>query len=174
MRFVESLSQLSPSAIASSPKNVIRDLWDRLRGVSGGRLIFSRLVGVAAPYTGTIGASVERLERGRAEVVMRDRKSVRNHLSSVHAVALANLAELTGNIALSYALPDDARFIVTGMSIEYLKKARGTIRGISECPLPDSSARQEYQVPVSLRNESGEEVARATLRSLVGPKREPA
>ena len=59
--------------------------------------------------------------------------------------------------------PDDARFIVAGMSIEYLKKARGTITGVCECPVVTTSERQEYQVPVSLRNASGEEVATATL-----------
>jgi acyl-coenzyme A thioesterase PaaI-like protein len=102
---------------------------------------------------------------------MRDRYRVRNHLQSVHAVALVNLAELTGNLALAYSLPDDARFIVAGLSIDYLKKARGTIRGVCDCPVPETSERREYEVVVSLRNEAGEEVARATLRSLVGPKK---
>ena len=101
---------------------------------------------------------------------MSDRRSVRNHLDCVHAIALANLAELAGNIALAYSLPDDARFIVSGMEIEYVKKARGTIRAIGEAPVPRSNARAAYDVPVTLRDESGEEVARAVLHSLVGPK----
>ena len=62
------------------------------------------------------------LRAGYAEVRMADRRAVRNHLDSVHAVALANLAELAGNVALMYSLPDDARFIMSGMEIEYLKK----------------------------------------------------
>jgi uncharacterized protein (TIGR00369 family) len=168
------MAKLSLSSIlnvSSSPKNSIRDLWDRLRGVPGGRLIFSRLASEAAPYTATIRARVEDLRRGHAEVSMRDRYRVRNHLQSVHAVALVNLAELTGNLALAYSLPDDARFIVAGLSIDYLKKARGTIRGVCDCPVPETSERREYEVVVSLRNEADDEVARATLRSLVGPKK---
>jgi uncharacterized protein (TIGR00369 family) len=140
--------------------------------VPGGKLIFSRLASEAAPYTATIRARVEDLRRGHAEVSMRDRYRVRNHLRSVHAVALVNLAELTGNLALAYSLPDDARFIVAGLSIDYIKKARGTIRGVCDCPVPESSERKEYEVLVSLQNEAGEEVARATLRSLVGPKKD--
>jgi hypothetical protein len=101
---------------------------------------------------------------------MSDRKGLRNHLQSVHAVALVNLAELTGNVALAYSLPDDARFIVSGLSIEYLKKARGTLTAVSDCPVPASNQRREYEVPVSIRDQSGDEVARAVLRSLVGPK----
>lgn len=95
---------------------------------------------------------------------------MRNHLRCVHAVALVNLAELTGNVALAYSMPDDARFIVSGLSIDYIKKARGTIRGVCDCPVPASSERREFEVPVSMRDESGVEVARCVLRSLVGPK----
>ncbi|AUX24354.1 hypothetical protein SOCEGT47_048910 [Sorangium cellulosum] len=167
------LADLSLASIAAtSRRNTLRDLWDRLHRLPGGKRLFSRLIGAMAPYTDTIRADVELLERGRAEVSMRDRPRLRNHLRSVHAVALVNLAELTGNTALSYALPDDARFIVAGLSIEYLKKARGAIRAVCECPVPESSERREYQIPVSLRDAAGVEVARATLRSLVGPKKQ--
>ncbi len=151
--------------------NFIRDSWDRLAAVPGGKAIFSRLVGVAAPYTGSIGARVVELRRGFSRTELDDRRRVRNHLDCVHAVALANLAELTGNIAVAYTLPDDARFIVAGMSIDYLKKARGTIRGTSTCPLFTSNDSQEYEVEVSLTNREGDEVAHAVLRTLVGPKK---
>lgn len=150
--------------------NPIRAAWDRLRGLPGGKRLFSAMVGRMAPYTGTIGARVEDLELGRSRVVMEDRRAVRNHLRSIHAIALANLAELTGNVALAYSLADDARFIVAGMEIEYLKKARGTLTAECECPVPPDAERAEYLVPVSIRDRDGDEVARATLRSLVGPK----
>lgn len=152
--------------------NPVRDLWNRLSSVPGGRTVFSFLIGRAAPYTGTIRAKVVALERGRSEVLMRDRPSVRNHLRSVHAVALANLAELTGNVALAYTMPDDARFIVAGMTLDYVKKARGPITGRCSCPVVDSAARVEYAVPVELHDAQGDVVVRATLRTLVGPKRQ--
>lgn len=171
MALASAFSMLSPAAIASGDKNVVRDLWDFLSPLPGGRFVFSRAVGLAAPYTNTVGAVVEELRSGHAEVTMRDRHAVRNHLSSVHAVALVNLAELTGNVALAYSLPDDARFIVAGLSIDYLKKARGTIRGVCDCDVPATSERREYLVVVSMRDKSGDEVAKCTLRSLVGPKR---
>jgi len=152
------------------PRNVLRDAWNLLAGLPGGKVLFSRLVGRMAPYTGTIAATVVALRPGYSQVVMRDRPGLRNHLSSVHAVALVNLAELAGNVALAYSLPDDARFIVAGLSIEYLKKARGTITATTECPVPATSHRAEYAVPVVMRDKAGDEVARAVLRSLVGPK----
>ncbi len=148
----------------------IRSSWDRLTRFPGGRTAFSLLLGRMAPYTGTIGAKVVVLERGRSEVVMRDRRRVRNHLESVHAIALANLAELTGNVALAYSMPDDARFIVAGFRITYMKKARGTVTGRCTCPVPDSNERREYEVPVQLFDPSGEVVAEATFHTLVGPR----
>jgi acyl-coenzyme A thioesterase PaaI-like protein len=150
-------------------RNLIRDAWNMLSRVPGGRHVFSRFAGRMAPYTGSIGAVVKELRPGYVAVEMKDRRAVRNHLDCIHAIALANLAELAGNIALFYALPDGSRFIVAGISIDYLKKARGTITAISECPIPAPGVRAEYKVPVSLRDAEGTEVARATLRSLVGP-----
>lgn len=151
--------------------NPLRTLWDRLSAVPGGRTVFSFLVGRAAPYTGTIRAKIVTLRKGHAEVVMKDRPSVRNHLRSVHAVALANLCELTGNVALAYSLPDDARFIVAGMRLEYVKKARGPITGTSDCPVPETAERRNWEVPVVLRDAQGEVVVRAWLDTLVGPKK---
>ncbi len=162
------LGRVLPSLDA--PVNVIRQMWDRMAAIPGGKRLFSRAAGQLAPYTGSIGARVVELREGYARVELDDRRKVRNHLRSVHAVALVNLAEMCGNMALSYSLPDDARFIVAGLSIDYIKKARGLITAVSECPVPSTSVRQEYEVPVTMTNAAGEVVAKATLRSLVGPK----
>jgi len=164
------LRRLLPVPKLDGSRNLIRQAWDLLSAVPGGKSVFSRLVGRAAPYSATIGAQVAVLRQGYAEVTMKDHRGVRNHLDCVHAIALANLAELAGNVALAYSLPDDARFIVSGMEIEYLKKARGTITAVGEPPIPRTSARAAYDVPVTMRDAGGEEVARAVLHSLVGPK----
>ena len=132
--------------------------------------MYSRMVGRLAPYTGSMGAVVQELSEGYSRVTLADRRAVRNHLSCIHAVALANLVEMTGNLALGYSLPDDARFIVAGMGLDYVKKARGTITGECRTPAIDSSAKQEYQIRVTLRDEGGDVVVEGTLRTLVGPK----
>ena len=162
---------IDPNHLATeAPTNVIRSSWDRLSPLPGGKLLFSRLVGRAAPYTGTIRLSVEDLRDGYSRLTMADRPQLRNHLRSLHAIALANLVEVTGNLAVAYSQPDDARFIVAGMSIDYLKKARGTVTGECHCPPIHSSDRHEYQVPVVLTDAQGEVLVKATLRTLIGPK----
>jgi uncharacterized protein (TIGR00369 family) len=178
MQVTQALARLLPKLTKlpglAGDRNLVRDGWHMLRAMPGGKVLFSRLLGHLAPYSGSIGASVVSLAPGRAEVHMADRPRLRNHLHSLHAVALVNLAEMAGNVALAYSLPDDARFIVTGIEIEYLKKARGEIVAIGECPVPRTNARATYNVTVSLRDSRGAEVATAVLRSLVGPKVHPA
>ncbi len=152
-------------------QNFVRVAWDRLHALPGGTRAFSRLVGLSAPYTSTIHAHVVRVGLGSAEVTMADRRSVRNHIDCIHAVALANLVELTGNIAVAYSLPDDGRFIVSKMMIEYLAKARGPLRAVATCEVPKTSERRELEVPVRIEDQRGTLVTRGTLFSLIGPKK---
>ena len=152
-------------------RNLIRDSWDRLHALPGGTRLFSRAIGFAAPYTSTIDAHVVAIGPGHSEVTMRDRRSVRNHIDCVHAVALANLVELTGNVAVAYTLPDDGRFIVSKMSLEYVGKARGSLHAYGTCPTPLTSERREIEVTVSVQNSEGAEVTRGTMVTLIGPKK---
>ncbi len=151
--------------------NPVRDSWDRLKGVPGGAWLFNQLMRVVVPYTGSLGARVEEVRPGYARVVLHERFAVRNHLRSVHAIALANLVELTGNVAVVYACPDDARMIVAGMRMKYLKKARGKLTATANPPIPTSNARQQFEVVVEVRDEAGELVCEGTLETLVGPKK---
>ena len=160
---------LSPKRLRSMGVSAwIREGWQHLSGIPGGRRIFSRLLGLAIPYTGSIGAEVIALEPGYARVALEDRRAVRNHLSSIHAIALTNLGELTGNLALVSALPDDGRFIVTKLAIEYKKKARGRIVAECRCEPPTSTERREYELLVSLRDSTDAVVASVVLTTLVG------
>jgi acyl-coenzyme A thioesterase PaaI-like protein len=152
-------------------KNFIRGMWDKLHALPGGTRAFSRAIGFAAPYTQTIDAHVVALEPGRSEVTMRDRRAVRNHIDCVHAVALANLVELAGNVAVAYSLPDDGRFIVAKMCVEYKAKARGELRAIGTCPLALTSERREVEVHVSILDAKDEEVTHGVLTTLIGPKK---
>lgn len=151
-------------------ENPVRSLWDRCRTLPGGATLFSVMLGRMAPYTGSIRPRVRELRAGYARVEMADRRAVRNHLNSIHAIALMNLAEVSSGLALTYALPSDARAILTGLSIEYLKKARGTLTAEAELEVPRTSERQEYEFESVIRDAAGDVVALAQARWLVGPR----
>jgi len=155
----------------SAPGERLRALWRRLSGLPGGKTLFSLLVGWMTPYSGTIGARVAELEPGWCRVTLRDRRRVRNHLASVHAMALANLAEMASGLAVLVGLPPGVQGIVTGFSISYLKKARGLVT--AECRVSGGglnvTTEQVYEAPVSITDTQGDVVAHATARWRLRP-----
>ena len=148
----------------------IRKAWRSLADKPGGKWLFSYLVGRMAPYSGTVGGLVTELRPGHATVVLRDRRKVRNHLGSIHAIALMNLCELATGLATVASLPDGSRSILTGLSMEYIKKARGTITAVCDVSIPEVPERREEVVEGALSDSSGDVVARVSARWLVGPE----
>jgi uncharacterized protein (TIGR00369 family) len=125
-----------------------------------------------APYSGTIGARVVELRPGFARIRMKERWRVRNHLRSVHAVALMNLAEMATGLAISFGLPEGTRGILKGLSIEYFKKARGVLTAECQCDVTPTAERREYSIVGRIFNVQGELVAQATALWLIGPEQE--
>jgi acyl-coenzyme A thioesterase PaaI-like protein len=154
-----------------SPGKVLLQLWQRLRRLPGGSWLFSRLFGWRVPYSGSVRPRIRVLEPGHAEVEISDRRANRQHLGSIHAVALINVAEQASGLALLASLPDGIRGIVTQISMQYLKKARGTIRAVCHTTAPVVTGDTDFDVTTECLDRSGDVVARATVRWRLGRQR---
>lgn len=148
----------------------LRHYWRWACSLPGGKWLFSRLLGRVVPYTGTIGGTVEVLAPGQCVVILRDHRRVRNHLRSIHAIALCNLGEMATGLALMNSLPDQTRGILTNLSIAYRKKARGLLTASCHCDVPADNRESEHLLSGEIRDATGELVAEINACWRVGPE----
>jgi acyl-coenzyme A thioesterase PaaI-like protein len=144
-------------------------LWDRLSHRPGGKWLFGRVIARVIPYTGSVHPIVKEVRSGYARVQMRDRRRHRNHLNSIHAIALANVGEFTGGLAMTATAPTNVRSILVRLDVEFLKKARGTVTAECHCSVPVVEATANHVVTTSVRDQVGEEVARVTATWRLSP-----
>ncbi len=157
------------SSLNDNPIVRLQRLWRRLRRLPGGNWLFSRILGWVIPYSGSIGANVRILEPGYSRVHLRERRRVRNHLHSVHALALANLGEIASGLAMMDTLSSGVRGIPTRLTTEYFKKARGHLIAESRCTPPVITKDTDFEVHADIRDATGDVVARTTVNWRLGP-----
>ncbi|MBE9568516.1 MAG: DUF4442 domain-containing protein [Proteobacteria bacterium] len=159
---------------SKSATEFILSTWNRLHRLPGGNWLFNCLLRWYIPYSGSIKARVLELKPGYARLELREKRRVRNHLNSVHALALANLGELTSGLALLSGMDDKVRGIPFRISTEYYKKARGIL--VAKChvtaPGADEIHRNEnmdFRVSADIIDEDGEVVATTVVDWRLAP-----
>jgi acyl-coenzyme A thioesterase PaaI-like protein len=135
-----------------------------------GKRLFSFLFCLKAPYFGTIRPCFEEVGKGICVVRMRNRWRVRNHLGTVHAIAMCNMAEAAAGLATEISTPRELRWIPKGMTVEYLKKASTNL--VATCRFdPAILTAGEHVVPVDVTDANGETVFRARVTMYLSPKK---
>jgi acyl-coenzyme A thioesterase PaaI-like protein len=148
------------------------ELWNRLASWPTGKWIFSRLVCFKAPYFASIRPGVALLRAEYCEVGIRRRRAVLNHLGSVHAIAMCNMAELAGGMMTEVTIPRTHRWIPKEMTVRYLRKATTDLTAIATPQaMPDWSVPTDFLAKVVVQDEHGEQVFDAVITMRVSPKR---
>ena len=153
-------------------ENFIIKWWNKLQSFPAGDRLFSFVLGRVAPYSGSISPRVEALSPGHARVSIKDRRKLRNHLKSIHAIALINLGEISTGLAVLSTIPNTMRGIVLGLEAEYIKKARGKLTATASFELPgEIDDNSPVKVTAELVDESGDVVTRVHATWLLGYKK---
>jgi acyl-coenzyme A thioesterase PaaI-like protein len=126
-----------------------------------------------APYFASIAPQITALEPGRCEVRIRNRRAVRNHIGTVHAIAMCNMCELAAGLAIEVTLEPTLRWIPRGMTVHYLKKAETDLVATAEVPPVTPAFTGDVVVPVKVRDRRGDIVMEADITMYVSSKKAP-
>lgn len=137
---------------------------------TAGNAQFSQKICDIVPYFATIDPHFVELRPGYCEVTMPNTRKVHNHLGTVHAIAMCNLAEIAAGLMTDVSIPEFCRWIPTGMQVKYLAKAKTDLRGIADGRNIDWSIPGDKNIPVSITDGEGIEVCSATITVKVSPK----
>ena len=150
----------------------IHKLFKTVTKLPLGHYLFSKIFCFKAPYFGTIKPKFITLIPGKCVVEMRKRRAVLNHISTVHAIAMCNLAEAAGGLCIEVTLPKALRWIPKGMSVEYLQKATTHLQAICEIEA-SSLVEGDNQVEVNIFDNKQNKVFRALINMYVSKKEQP-
>lgn len=153
------------------PPNLTLATWQRLSTKPAGKWAFTRMVCWKAPYFGSIRPAFVELRPGCCEVHMKKRRRVLNHIGTVHAIAMCNMAELAGGTMTEVTVPSDYRWIPKGMTVEYIAKAETGLKAVAEIdPIPTFADAAELPVTVTVTDAANQPVFRAVITMWVSPK----
>ena len=109
------------------------DLYEKTHAIPivGDRL-FSFAFSQVAPYFWSIRPRFTVIEPNHAEVVIPKRRGVKNHIGTVHAIALCNGLEAAMGVLAEASIPKNKRWIPKGMEVSYTAKATTDITCIAE------------------------------------------
>ena len=146
-------------------------LWRKLSAYPAGKQIFSKGVCFKAPYFATIKPVFEELETGYAVVRIKERRSIHNHIGSVHAIAMCNLAEIAAGVVGEASMPSGMRWIPAGMTVRYLGLAKGVLRGYATMREIVPGEKGIVPVKVEVKNALGTVVFDAEISMHISPKK---
>ena len=95
-------------------------------------------------------------------VSVRNKRKVQNHIKSVHAAAMALLAETASGFVVGANLPDDKMPLIKTLHVDYKRRSSGDLRAVAtlspeQIALIRSEPKGEVLVPVTLTDATGEE-----------------
>jgi uncharacterized protein (TIGR00369 family) len=145
--------------------------WQKLEAKPLGKWLFSKVICWKAPYFATISPRFEELRPGYVRVSMRKRRAVQNHIGTVHAIAMCNLAEIAAGTLTEASIPASMRWLPKGMQVDYLRKAETDVEAAATLPTVEEGEAREVPVRVEVKDRAGEVVCRATITMWVTPRK---
>lgn len=148
------------------------NIWEKLSSKPCGKWAFSKALCLKAPYFASINPKFEELRPEFCKVSISKSRKVTNHLGTVHAIAMCNMAELSGGTMTEVTVPATHRWIPKGMTVEYLKKATTElVATATPATALDLTQPTEYLVNVEVKDQLDEVVFKAVITMWISSKK---
>jgi len=148
------------------------EVFARLSRYPLGKKLFSWAVTQKAPYFASISPLFTELRPGRAQVFVKNRRKVHNHIGTVNAIALCAACEVAAGTMIDSSLPRGLRWIPRGMTVRYVKKADTDVTATVELAAPIAEDfKGDVVVPARVRNTAGEIVMEADITMYLSPRK---
>lgn len=124
--------------------------------------LLTKLFSTTVKYAGTSSIKIHEVSKYKALLSLKNRKSVQNHIGSIHAIAAALLAESATGIVFGMNVPDSKLPLLKSMAINYQRRMQGdltaeaslTTEQVSQIEQDEKGA---IEIAVVIHDESGQE-----------------
>ena len=136
----------------------------------------STVIGRIVRFAGTANTRIEKLTPTECIVVIRNKKKVQNHIGSVHAAAMALMAESATGLMTGLSVPDSRILVIRTLELEYKRRATGDMKAVAsfsdeQVAYIQDTEKGEIQVPIKITDSTGEETATARMIWAWTPKK---
>ena len=133
-------------------------------------------VGSQVKFAGTAKVEILEMSATFLRARIKNRKKVQNHIGSVHAAAMALLAESVTGLVVGMSVPDDRVPVIKSMKIDYVKRAKGDLEAVATLKAEEverivSTPKGEITVPVKVTDIEGNEPIHCEMVWAWTPKR---
>ena len=94
--------------------------------------LLSKFFGLAIPFAGTSRIEILNLNYKTSTLAMTNKRRTRNHIGSIHAAAMALLAESATGFIVGMNVADNKLVLLKKMNIDYTRRCEGNITAVAE------------------------------------------
>lgn len=149
----------------------ILSLYQKFQRLPLGNTLFTQLVCAKAPYFSSVAPRLQSLESGRAEVAFKRRRQVKNHIGTVHVIAICNALEMAMGLVVEASIPAHLRWLPKRMAVDYpAKSSTQVIRAIATVDPASFAADTEVPITVQALRDDDTVVVEGTITVWVTAK----
>ena len=125
-------------------------LYQRFLRYPKGKQLFSLVYARVAPYFWTVRPQVREVRPHHAELTIKNRKAVHNHIGTLHAIAVCNGLEAAMGLLAEATIPSHRRWLPKGLEVAYLAKSTTDLLCVAETD-PEDWTDDKDEVRVRVR-----------------------